>query len=307
MKETDNLVEEAIRLATQWRQRAYELQTSQEKTRHRKFARLFKNPKDKVILTALIDQCFRPVNDRRVADQIHFLLSSFGIPAFLSLFEKSLMLLFIYGGRFFPSLSVPLIIKKLRRDSRHLIIPGEKQALEAFLQTRKNKGIKTNINHIGEEVLGEEEAASRLQMYLNDLKNPAVEHISVKISTIFSQIQPLAFDQTVNVLTERLAVLYRTAAKTEFVRQDGTRIPKFVHLDMESYRDLAITAEAFVRTLDQAEFKNFSAGMALQAYLPDSYHILQKITAWARKRVDRGGQSRQNQNRQRRQYGNGTG
>ena len=58
---------------------------------------------------------------------------------------------------------------------------------------------------------------------------------------------------------------------------------------MEAYRDLAITAEAFMRTLDQAEFKNFSAGMALQAYLPDSYHMLEKVTGWARKRLDGGG------------------
>ena len=58
---------------------------------------------------------------------------------------------------------------------------------------------------------------------------------------------------------------------------------------MEAYRDLAITAEAFMKTLDQVEFKNFSAGMALQAYLPDSYYILQQITDWARKRVAAGG------------------
>jgi RHH-type proline utilization regulon transcriptional repressor/proline dehydrogenase/delta 1-pyrroline-5-carboxylate dehydrogenase len=289
MNDTDNLVAEAIRLATQWQNRANELQNPLEKARNRKFARLFANPRDKVILTALIDQSFRSANYRRVADQIHYLLTTFGIPVFFSPFEKFLMLLFMHGGRFIPWITVPRVIKKMRRDSAHLIIPGEKQALEAFLQQRKGQGLKTNINHIGEEVLGEEDAASRLKMYLNDLKNPGVEHISIKISTIFSQIQPLAFEQTVNILTERLATLYRTAAKTKFVRPDGTRVQKFVHLDMEAYRDLAITAEAFMRTLDRVEFKNFSAGMALQAYLPDSFHILQKITAWARRRINDGG------------------
>ena len=99
----------------------------------------------------------------------------------------------------------------------------------------------------------------------------------------------MAFDQTVDILTERLSELYRTAANAEFVRQDGTRVQKFIHLDMEAYRDLAITAKAFTQTLDQPEFKNFSAGMALQAYLPDSYHILQKIADWARRRVNDGG------------------
>ena len=73
------------------------------------------------------------------------------------------------------------------------------------------------------------------------------------------------------------------------MRQDGSKVNKFVNLDMESYRDLAITAQAFIRSLDQEEFKDHHAGMALQAYLPDSYHILQQITHWARKRVTAGG------------------
>jgi RHH-type proline utilization regulon transcriptional repressor/proline dehydrogenase/delta 1-pyrroline-5-carboxylate dehydrogenase len=58
---------------------------------------------------------------------------------------------------------------------------------------------------------------------------------------------------------------------------------------MESYRDLNITAAAFMRTLDRPEFKSFFAGMALQAYLPDSYGMLQKISGWARQRMDAGG------------------
>ena len=86
MKDTDSFVEDAVRLATKWQNRANELQTPQEKARHNKLADLFTNPKDKVILTALIDQCFRSSDSRRVADQIHFLLATFGIPTFFSPF-----------------------------------------------------------------------------------------------------------------------------------------------------------------------------------------------------------------------------
>ena len=132
MKDNDVIVEEAVRLATQWQNRANELQTPREKTRHNKLAGLFTNPGDKVILTALIDQCFRSANSRRVADQIHFLLTSFGTPTFFSPIEKFLIFLFIHGGRFLPWITVPRIIKKMRRDSGHLIIPGERQALEAY-------------------------------------------------------------------------------------------------------------------------------------------------------------------------------
>jgi RHH-type transcriptional regulator, proline utilization regulon repressor / proline dehydrogenase / delta 1-pyrroline-5-carboxylate dehydrogenase len=289
MQDSNHITEEAIDLAQKWRDRANELRTHRETARQRKLARLFESPRDKIILTKLIDQSFRCADNRRTADQIHYLLAEHGIPGFFSVLEKTLMAGFTHAGRFLPDLTVPFIIKKMRRDSDHLIIPGETDRLDAFLQKRKTQGLRVNVNYIGEEVAGEQEARSRLHMYLNALENPSIEYISVKISTIFSQIQPLAFEHTVDVLKHRLSELYRSAAVHQFVRQDGSSVNKFVNLDMESYRDLVITTQAFIRTLDQEEFKSHHAGMALQAYLPDSYHILQQITNWARKRVAAGG------------------
>jgi RHH-type proline utilization regulon transcriptional repressor/proline dehydrogenase/delta 1-pyrroline-5-carboxylate dehydrogenase len=188
-----------------------------------------------------------------------------------------------------PSISVPRMIEKMREDSARAIVPGEPDVLLAHLQKRKRQGIRMNINHLGEAVLGEEEARHRLQTYIDDLKNPHIEYISVKISTIYSQIQSLAFDHTVSVLMERLSQLYRTAAAHEFEHSDGRRVPKFVNLDMEEYRDLEITTAAFKRTLDQEKFQQHAAGIVLQAYLPDSFAIQQELTAWARQRVANGG------------------
>jgi len=289
MNNNVEIAQEAVKLATQWQNRANALQTPQEKSRHAKLARLFTTPRDKVILTQLIDQSFRSSDWRRVANQIHYILTRYGIPTFFSPPEKFLMLLFMHAGRFLPRLTVPRVIDKMRQDSSHLIIPGEPDELASVLQSRRNKGLRININHIGEEVLGEQEALSRLNMYIEDLKNPAIEYVSVKISSIFSQINPLAFDHCVGILCQRLSELYRAADSYKFVGQDGTRSSKFVYLDMEAYRDLEMTAAAFTSTLEQDEFKHTFAGMALQAYLPDSCHILHDITAWARKRVAAGG------------------
>jgi RHH-type proline utilization regulon transcriptional repressor/proline dehydrogenase/delta 1-pyrroline-5-carboxylate dehydrogenase len=58
---------------------------------------------------------------------------------------------------------------------------------------------------------------------------------------------------------------------------------------MEEYRDLDITKTAFMKTLDQPAFRNYSAGIVLQAYLPDSYDIQKELTEWAKKRVADGG------------------
>jgi RHH-type proline utilization regulon transcriptional repressor/proline dehydrogenase/delta 1-pyrroline-5-carboxylate dehydrogenase len=289
MKNTDAIVKDAVALAETWQNRANELMTHRERGRYDQLARLLANPKDKIRLAKLIDQSFRSSNHRRVADQICYLLSEYGMPEFFSMFEKGLMMGFKIAGRLLPVLAVPLMINKIRKDSSHAVISGEADALQWYLQKRRSQSVRININHLGEAVLGEQEAKVQLHQYMQDLKNPAVEYISLKISTIFSQIHPLAFDHSVNTICERLSELYRTAAGHYFTRADGSRIPKFVNLDMESYRDLEITATAFTRTLDQEEFQHYSAGMALQAYLPDSYRILKEITAWARRRVDAGG------------------
>ena len=108
-----------------------------------------------------------------------------------------------------------------------------------------------NVNYLGEALLGEEDAQRRLQGYLAALQQPEIEVISVKISTIYSQISPLAREHTVAVLCDRLELLFRAAAKAKFKRRDGTTLAKFVYLDMEEYRDKELTAEAFMRTLER--------------------------------------------------------
>ena len=208
----ETLQREAILLAEAWQNRADELLKHDEKTYQKQIRHLLTHPEDKITLTQLIDQSFRSGNYRRVADQVSSLLKRRGIPGFFSSTEKIMMHIFLTVGRLIPSISVPRMIEKMREDSARAIVPGEPDILMAHLQKRKRQGIRMNINHLGEAVLGEEEARHRLQTYIEDLKNPHIEYISVKISTIYSQIQSLAFDHTVGVLMERLAQLYRTAA-----------------------------------------------------------------------------------------------
>jgi RHH-type proline utilization regulon transcriptional repressor/proline dehydrogenase/delta 1-pyrroline-5-carboxylate dehydrogenase len=286
---TEAIVDEAIELAADWLNQANRLLTDSEKARQEQLAHLLDNPKDKVMLTQLIDQSFRSADHRRVADQIHSLLTRYGVPHFFSPLDKLLAGMFMHGGRYVPDLAVPKIIGKMRQDSSHVIIDGSPQSLTAHLQERHHEGVRVNVNHLGEEVLGEAEALKRLNSYLENLECPDIEYVSVKISTIFSQIVPLAIDHTIAMLVPRLSQLYRAAAQHPFTRSDGNRVAKFVNLDMECYRDLEITARAFMQTLDQPEFQNYFAGMALQAYLPDSYRLLQEITAWAQARVNAGG------------------
>ena len=76
MDPTKQITEEAIAMAKKWQNQANRLITAEEKDRQKQLALLMANPRDKVVLTQMIDQSFRSANHRRIADQIHYLLSS---------------------------------------------------------------------------------------------------------------------------------------------------------------------------------------------------------------------------------------
>ncbi len=288
-QQTQKVFDKAVALAETWQNRANELLTREERNIQEQMKRLLTHPQDKVLLSKMIDQSFRSHDPKRVADQISNLMEEQGVPEFFSRVEKLLIQMFVGVGKHFSSFAVPRMIEQMRNASSRAIIPGEQKELHAHLQKRKEQGIRMNINHLGEAVLGEAEAAHRLATYKKDMEDPAIEYISIKISTIYSQINSLAFEETVTILKERLSEIYRAAKTHYFIRQDGNRIAKFVNLDMEEYRDLEITYQAFVSALEQPEFRNYSAGIVLQAYLPDSFRMQQRLTDWAKKRVADGG------------------
>ena len=288
-KKFESTVKDVLALARAWQDRANQLLTSEEKGIQEQMNRLMTHPIDKAVLTKMIDQSFRPQDSSRVADQVNAILTSYGIPDFFPKVDRLLIQMFLGLGRHFPALTVPKMISRMRDSSSRAIIPGEKDVLHAHLLKRKKQGVRMNINHLGEALLGEKEARRRLDTYIEDMRNPEIEYISVKISTIYSQIMPIAFDHTVSVLKERLSELYGVAAENTYVRADGAKVPKFVNLDMEEYRDLDITKTAFMETLDQERFKNYSAGIVLQSYLPDSFNIQKELAEWAKKRVAGGG------------------
>lgn len=264
-------------------------QTHEEKQIQAQIARMMQDPLGKAFTIAMTDQCFRSQNPTRVANQLVYTLQKFGIPHYLTAFKRMQLRLFKWFGNAYAEKFVPLAKHMIRQETTRVILPGEREEFAKHLEQRRAQSIRINLNHLGEAILGEKEAEHRLRIYLNDLANPDIEYISVKASTICSQINLLAWEHTLSIITGRLARLYRAASLHAYIRQDGTQAPKFVNLDMEEYRDLHITVEAFRRVLDAPEFFNHSAGIVLQSYLPDSYSIQQDLTAWALKRVSQGG------------------
>ncbi|MHA3775025.1 proline dehydrogenase family protein [Verrucomicrobiota bacterium sgz303538] len=283
------LIDRAVDLASLLQRRATELQTPGERRQQAEIARMVQSPSDKATLMQLTDQAFRSNSERRVADQFRYLLRSRGIPSFFSRLDHLLLELFRAVGHVAPVLSVPLARERVRRDAQRVILPAERNALAARLEMRRTAGIRMNVNFLGEALLGEQEAMHRMKGYIDAVRHPEVEVLSIKISTIYSQISPVAREYTLSVLCDRLEQLYRESVKNFFRRADGARVPKFVYLDMEEYRDMSLTAEAFMRTLDRRGMEHVSAGIALQAYLPDSFNTQRTLYDWARRRAALGG------------------
>ena len=281
--------QQALVIARLLQRRASALQTAAEKKQQHELERMMQMPHDKATLMQMTDQSLRSGAPKRVVDQLTHILDVQGVPRFFAPFDRVMLKGFASFGGYLPGVAVPLVREKMRQETANVILPAEDEILGKHLRARQKSGLRMNVNILGEALLGEQAAAARLESYLATLRRPEVECLSVKISTIYSQISSLAWEDTVEVLCDRLERLYREAHQLRFTRHDGEVTTKFVYLDMEEYRDMSVTAAAFMRTLDRPGLADISAGIALQSYLPDAWAVQKKINEWARARVAAGG------------------
>jgi RHH-type proline utilization regulon transcriptional repressor/proline dehydrogenase/delta 1-pyrroline-5-carboxylate dehydrogenase len=285
----ERLAHRAVELAETLLAEARAQQTPEEHAQAKKLSRMMADPHGKELTIALADQAFRSHRPERIADQLAYLLERYGVPQYMDWWERVGLQLGGAMAHYLPSLVVPPIVSRLRHETQNVILPGEEEDLRRYLAERRRAGLRLNLNQLGEAILGETEAARRLDAYLALLARDDVEYISVKVSSVFSQIELVAFRATVEHIAERLRTLYRTAVRHHYCHPDGRLTPKFINLDMEEYRDLDLTVTAFQAVLDEPEFLALRAGIVLQAYLPDSHRAQRVLTEWAIARRRRGG------------------
>lgn len=239
-------VDRAIELAAELLTVAAGLQTASERRQQAELDRMIGHDEDKATLVEMTDQAFRTHTPARVADQLTHLLDVQGVPRFFSPVEQAMLRGFQSFGAYLPGVAVPLVKEKMRRETANVILPADPDLLRTHLQQRQQQGVQMNLNLLGEAILGQRECKRRIDECLDALRMPDVACLSVKISTVYSQVSALAREHTITKVSDRLELLYRTALQ-ETTAQTGQS--KFLYLDMEEYRDLYLTADVLREVL----------------------------------------------------------
>ena len=249
-----------------------------DKASRKRFTRLFKDPKAISVTVSLTDEVMRITSAK---DSVRILrkaakdssLAGFG------LFNTVGLKLIAAISRVLPKPVLFAVHTQVKLLSKGIILPAESKKLSRQIKRRAKKGIRLNINVLGEAVLGEDEANERFERVMQMMARPEVDYVSVKLSSVASQIISLDRKGTLDRVSEKLRHIYRTSISTN----------TFVNLDMEEFRDLRLTVDAFKLVLNEGEFKNLYAGLVLQAYLPESHEVFAELVEWSLERNKQSG------------------
>ncbi|NYF12978.1 RHH-type proline utilization regulon transcriptional repressor/proline dehydrogenase/delta 1-pyrroline-5-carboxylate dehydrogenase [Pseudoclavibacter sp. JAI123] len=276
---TDSLTElapEAVALVRRWLTEAAEIPVDASAAQ---LAGVLKDPQGLDFTVGFVDGVVRPEDLKVAARKLGEIADQ--VPGFLPWYMKSAVRVGGTVAPVLPGVVVPAARKVLRDMVGHLIIDATDSKLGPAIEKIRGKGVRLNMNLLGEAVLGKKEAARRLDGTTKLLARDDVDYVSIKVSSTTAPHQPWAFDEAVADVVEELTPLYRLAVKSP------TR--KFINLDMEEYKDLEMTMAVFTRILDDPEFLNLEAGIVLQAYLPDALGAMIRLQEWSAERVARGG------------------
>ena len=272
----EELIEATIAQTQSWIADAAKLPTPKASKR---LAGLLQDPNGLEFAVGFVDGVIRP-EDKKVAAKNLYQLRKL-TPKFLPLGLRMLIGLGAIFAPMFPFIVVPIARKVLRKMVSHLVIDASMGKLGPALRRIQKTGAKLNINLLGEAVLGDLEAKRRLNKTAELLSRKDIDYVSLKVSATTAPHSKWAFDENVTEVVERLTPLY------ELAMRDGAN--KFINLDMEEYHDLDLTIEVFKRILSKPQFKDLSAGIVLQAYLPDALRAMIDLQQWAALRVLAGG------------------
>jgi RHH-type proline utilization regulon transcriptional repressor/proline dehydrogenase/delta 1-pyrroline-5-carboxylate dehydrogenase len=207
-----------------------------------------------------------------------------------------------WGARALPrsGLGAKLLSANAFRSSNRLarrFIAGStlEETLTAVAKQRRQK-LGFTIDLLGEASLTEAEATRYQEEHLRLVDGlaaavnswPAVPevdadpygplprvNVSIKLSSLYSQFDPIAPDETCRAVKGRLRPILQLAKQRRV----------FVNLDMEQFAYKDLTIRIFREILDEPEFRDWpDAGIAIQAYLTSAEADVRGLFEWAQRR-----------------------
>ena len=237
-----------------------------DRASRKRFTRLFKDPNAISVTVSLTDEVMR-ISSPRDAVRILRKAASNATVAGFGLFNTTGLKLIALLSKLLPKPVLFAVHTQVKLLSKGIILPAESEQLSRQIKRRAKKGIRLNINVLGEAVLGEKEAAERFERVLDMMERDEVNYVSVKLSSVVSQI----------IALDRVGTLDRVSVKLREIYRKSIATNTFVNLDMEEFRDLRLTVDAFKLVLNEGEFKSLYAGLVLQAYLPESHEVFAEL------------------------------
>lgn len=270
------LADEAVALVRHWLSEASKIPADASAAR---LAGVLKDPHGLEFTVGFVDGVIRPEDLDVAAANLKALAPK--VPAFLPWYMRKAVAL---GGALapvVPGVVVPVARRVLREMVGHLIIDASDAKLGKSIAKIKREGVDLNVNLLGEYILGEGEAARRIEGTEKLLARDDVDYVSIKVSSTVAPHNHWAFDEAVENIVDKLVPLYRQA--------NNATPKKFINLDMEEYKDLELTIAVYQKLLSLPEFKNLRTGIVLQAYLPDALGAMIGLQQFAAARVAEGG------------------
>src|SRR4030095_4166466 len=197
----------------------------------------------------------------------------------------------VRAAQIVPFISGQLLRWNVSGMARQFIAGRNPEDVMKTLRKRRKQGIGFTVDLLGEAVVSEEEATEytgRCQELLEYLaretrgwtdplgKNSElfpVVNVSVKISALYSQMNPADPADAIAHLAPRLRPILRRAKE----------LGAFINFDMESYAHKNATLELFRTLFTEPEFRDWPhAGIVIQAYLRDAETDLRDLIAWGR-------------------------
>jgi len=202
----------------------------------------------------------------------------------------------IKAARIFPWLTAPILRWNVSGMARQFIAGRDPDDVMKTLRKRRREKIGFTVDLLGEAVVSEpetDEYAARCLALVEGLtaqtkgwgdplgKNTElfpVVNVSVKISALYSQMNPADPDDAIAHLAPKLRPILRRA------RELGA----FINFDMESYAHKNTTLKLFRTLFMEPEFREWPhAGIVIQVYLRDAEADLRQLIEWGRQRGTR--------------------